>query len=71
MIKVRKLNGKEFYLNCELIESVQKNPDTTITLISGKKIVVLEDDTEVINNILKYKKSIYSNLSYNNNGDEV
>ncbi|PAB61265.1 flagellar FlbD family protein [Anaeromicrobium sediminis] len=63
MIRLKKLNGKDFILNCELIESVENNPDTTITLISGKKIVVLEEDSEIIEKILKYKRKIYNNFT--------
>ncbi|MCT4595586.1 MAG: flagellar FlbD family protein [Anaeromicrobium sp.] len=63
MIRLRKLNGKEFILNCELIESVENNPDTTITLTSGKKIVVLEGDSEVIEKIIEYKRNIYNRFT--------
>ena len=63
MIRLKKLNGKDFTLNCELIESVENNPDTTITLISGKKLVVLEEDSEIIEKIIKYKRNIYNKFT--------
>ncbi|GAF12887.1 flagellar protein FlbD [Bacillus sp. JCM 19046] len=40
MISVTRLNGQPMLLNVLLIEKVEALPDTTITLISGKKLVV-------------------------------
>ncbi len=37
MIKISKLNGKELVINCELIETIESLPDTTITMTNGKK----------------------------------
>ncbi|HWQ29581.1 MAG TPA: flagellar FlbD family protein, partial [Negativicutes bacterium] len=31
MIKVSRLNGAVYYLNCELIETIENTPDTVIT----------------------------------------
>lgn len=41
MILLTALNGREFYLNPELIYRVEEMPDTLITLIDGKTLVVL------------------------------
>lgn len=58
MIKVTRLNGKEFAVNAEQIEFAEETPDTVITLISGKKIVVKEDVDEIIRRVIEYKGSI-------------
>ena len=42
MIDVTRLNGKILTINADLIESVEENPDTVISLINGKKIIVKE-----------------------------
>ena len=34
MIPLSKLNGEEFILNCDLIEMIMENPDTTILPVS-------------------------------------
>ena len=47
MIQVTKLNGQVFYLNPHQIESIELTPDTTITMLSGKRLVV-KDDYDVI-----------------------
>ncbi|EIT85089.1 flagellar FlbD family protein [Fictibacillus macauensis ZFHKF-1] len=47
MIELTKLNGETFTLHAVWIEHIQAFPDTTITLTSGKKFVVLEKPEEV------------------------
>jgi flagellar protein FlbD len=51
VIKLTKLNGEAFYLNVLLIERIESFPDTTITLISGKKYIVKDSQTEVVTKI--------------------
>jgi len=56
------MNGKTFVLNAEVIETVERTPDTVITLINGKKLVVKEDVEEVINKVIEYKRRIFEIL---------
>ena len=59
MIKVRRLNGKEFVVNSDLILYVEETPDTVITLTTGQKVVVIESVDEIIDKIIEFKaKSI-------------
>lgn len=58
MIRLTKLNGTKFVLNCELIESVESTPDTVLTTTNGKKLVVLETVEEIIDKVIQYKGSI-------------
>jgi len=58
LIKVTRLNGTEYWLNPHLIEIIEEKPDTTITLLSGKKMVVKESPDEVIEDILNYRRDI-------------
>jgi Uncharacterized protein, possibly involved in motility len=37
MIYVTRLNNEEFIINAELIEFIEKTPDTVISLTTGKK----------------------------------
>ncbi len=41
-----------------MIEFIESNPDTLITLSSNKKIVVRESMEEIIKLIIEYKQSI-------------
>jgi flagellar protein FlbD len=59
MIKVTRLNGIVYYLNCEHIETIENTPDTVITLRDGKKLLVSESPEEIIEKIIEYKKRIF------------
>ena len=56
MIKLTRLNGEEFVINGDLIEIVDANPDTVITLINEHKFVVREKIEEVIDKVIEYKR---------------
>ncbi len=58
MIKVNRLDGKNFILNAELIETVETTPDTLITLTNGNKFVVKESVEEIINKVIEYRKRV-------------
>lgn len=58
MIIVTKINDSEIVINPELIEIMQETPDTTITLTTGRKLIVKEPVDEIIDKIKIYKKSL-------------
>jgi flagellar protein FlbD len=58
VIKVTRLNGKEFTLNAIYIETVESFPDTTITLLNGHKYVVKESEQVTVENIKKFYQSV-------------
>ncbi|MFT5871354.1 MAG: flagellar protein FlbD [Clostridium sp.] len=60
MIKLTGLNKEEFILNAEVIEKIETMPETLITLINGKKYIVLESTEVVIQEIIKYKRKIFT-----------
>jgi flagellar protein FlbD len=62
MIRVSKLNGVEYYINADIIDYIEKTPDTLITLSSGKKLVVLETPEELVKRIIAYRQLIYCKL---------
>ncbi|MBP2072902.1 MAG: flagellar protein FlbD [Thermoanaerobacterium sp.] len=59
MINVTKLNGDEFTVNADMIEFIEETPDTVISLISGKKVVVKERKDEIIEKVIDYKRKIF------------
>lgn len=67
MITVTRLNGASYYLNCELIETIEYTPDTVITLRDGKKLVVCETSEQIVQKIIEYKKRIFDLPSIINN----
>lgn len=60
MVKLMGLNQKEFILNSEHIEKIEEVPETLITLVNGKKYIVLDTSEEVINKVIKYKNKIFN-----------
>jgi flagellar protein FlbD len=58
MISVTRLDGKEYYVNPHQIEYMEKNPDTTLIMLSGKRLVVQEDHQTVIDRIVSYRSRI-------------
>lgn len=61
MIKVTRLSGTapELVINAELIETVEANPDTVITLTTGNRIIVQESVDEVIRRVVAYRRAIH------------
>lgn len=60
MITLKKLNGMEIVVNADLIETVEKTPDTVITLTNGKKMIVLDSPGELIQKVIEFKKKVYA-----------
>jgi flagellar protein FlbD len=58
MIKVTRLDGKEYWINPHLIEYMEKNPDTTLIMLSGKHVVIKESTEDLIDRIVGYRKLI-------------
>ena len=48
----------EVILNADLIEFIETTPDTVITMITGKKVLVRETADEVRSRALEYRRSI-------------
>ncbi len=58
MIQVTRLNGAAFTLNALYIEKVESFPDTTITLTTGTKYVVLDTVDEVNSRIVEFYQAV-------------
>lgn len=58
MIKLTTLDNKEIALNAELIERVESVPETVITLVSGKKVLVRDTVDEVIAKVVEYRRRL-------------
>ncbi|HEV2398254.1 MAG TPA: flagellar FlbD family protein [Candidatus Sulfotelmatobacter sp.] len=58
MIHLTRLNSKALVLNSDLIKFIEQSPDTTVTLITGEKLVVLEKPGEVLARIIEFRRSL-------------
>ncbi len=56
MIRLSRLGGSEFYINADLIETIEMTPDTVISLTNGKKLVVREPAEEVVARVVEYRR---------------
>ncbi|MDR1970893.1 MAG: flagellar FlbD family protein [Treponema sp.] len=62
MIKVTRLDGVEYYLNPHQIESVEIHPDTTLVMLTGKKLIVREPVQELLKRIEDYRRRIFPSM---------
>lgn len=58
MITLTRISGSVFVLNADLIERIDSTPDTVISLVDGKKYVVLESPAAVIHAIRLLRSDI-------------
>ena len=58
MVEVTKLNGSTVLVNAELSESVEETPDTVLSFVTGKKLIVKESRQEIKNLVILYKREI-------------
>ncbi len=56
MIRVTRLNGSELVINADLIEFVEAIPDTIVSLVTGKKIMIKESTGDVIRKVAEFKR---------------
>ena len=56
MIHLTRTNGTQFYVNPELIQTVEKTPDTVVTLINNKKMIVKDTPQEIAERFIEYRR---------------
>ena len=59
MIPLTHLNGERFFLNFDLIESIEACPDTVITLTSGKHLLVKETPDQISSRTASLRRYLY------------
>ncbi len=60
MIRVTKLNDEQILINDDLIEFVETIPETMISLIDGKKIMVKESPDEIIERVAAFRRMAFN-----------
>ena len=60
MITLTRLNGRSVMLNCDLIESVEENGETVVTLTTGNVVVVREPMAEIERKVVAFKQNVYA-----------
>ena len=55
MITITRINDSELTINCDLIETIESTPDTTITMTTGRRIIAKESIADLIDKIVAFK----------------
>ncbi len=55
-----RLDGKTYWINPHQIERIEKNPDVTLVMLSGQKLVIKDSPEQIIQKIITYRKQIGS-----------
>ena len=59
MIVVKKINGEEMIVNCDLIETIEFSPHAVMSLTTGEKIVVDETRDDILRKVIDYKRAVH------------
>jgi flagellar protein FlbD len=58
MIDLTRLNGTRLIVNCDLIKFAEASPDTTLSLVTGEKLIVRESCDDLVALIAIYRSHI-------------
>jgi flagellar protein FlbD len=58
VILVHRLHGEALFLNADLIETVEALPDTIVTLVDGRRVLVREEPEEVVALFARFRASV-------------
>ncbi len=58
MIPLIRLDGSEVVVNAELIATVEKTPDTMLTLTTGHHILVKQSVEDVVAQVVEYRRKL-------------
>lgn len=64
MIKLTRLNGLSFVVNCDLIEAIESTPDTIVSLTTHQRYVVQETVDEVIERVAAFKRRCHPEVRW-------
>ena len=71
MITVTRFDNSAFIVNADLIEFVESLPDTHISLVTGRKLLVRETAQEVVSRVLDYRRAAGPLLCRPNTGEHA
>jgi flagellar protein FlbD len=56
VIALTRPNGAQFFINPELIQTVESTPDTVVTLTNSKKLIVKDTPQEITERFIEYRR---------------
>lgn len=60
MIILTRLNGSQIAVNPDLLERVEHNPDTVVSLIDGTRYIVTESIDEIVERVIDFRARVLS-----------
>lgn len=63
MIFITRTNGTKLYINPELIQTVEATPDTIVTLLDNKKLIVRETPQEIAERFIEYRRKVMAPIA--------
>lgn len=60
MIHLTRINQAPLVLNSDLIEYIEANPDTVISMTTGQKLIVLETPDQIVDRVVQFRRSLLS-----------
>ncbi|MCP3911085.1 MAG: flagellar FlbD family protein [Actinomycetia bacterium] len=64
MIRVSRLNGGTLGLNADLIERIEQTPDTVVTLVDGKKLLLIDTPDEIIEKVVTFRATVLARVPF-------
>jgi flagellar protein FlbD len=58
MITLTRFDGTQFVLNSDIIQYVEKTPDTIVTMTTGDKLMVKESVENIVEAIIKFRQNL-------------
>lgn len=58
MILVTRLDGREIAINSDLLTTIERTPDTMLTLSNGSRVLVQEELPEVLERVVAFRRQI-------------
>lgn len=58
MIALTRLDGTEILLNADLVEWVERTPDTLVCLTNGERVMVKETPEELRRRVIEFRRAI-------------
>jgi len=71
MIFLTRFDGTEVVVNCDLIVTVEKIPDTVLTLTTGDRIMVRESVEEVVDRAVRFRHRALQGPGFRADTDDI
>jgi flagellar protein FlbD len=71
VIHATRLDGSPLLLNVDVIVSIERTPDTLVSLTTGDAVLVRESPDELVDRIVRFKREVSSGAAFDAIATEV